>query len=127
MPLLLRAAGEVGVTNRCVDHVAGSVPGTVRAVSPSHPGKPTWVAEWLPGEAVAPKDEAPAKACKTCMKQDLVVPRVETGPHTTVAAVRKSQSPAPLKNARVRERLAFESVVGPVRRRVEWQMLRPGT
>ncbi|HWJ95283.1 MAG TPA: ABC transporter substrate-binding protein, partial [Telluria sp.] len=64
MTLLLKAAGDAGYNLRYFNHSAGSVPGTVLAVSQSKVGQLTWVAEWHPGQADSPKAEALAKAYK---------------------------------------------------------------
>lgn len=119
MILLLKAAGEAGANYRYFNHSAGSFPGTVLAVSQSRIGQLTWVAEWHPGQAEAPKVEALAKAYKAKTGKEFLAPRIEFTPLMLAAAINKAQSLDTLKIARAMEDLSFESVVGPVRMRGE--------
>lgn len=119
MILLLKAAGEAGANYRYFNHSAGSFPGTVLAVSQSKIGQLTWVAEWHPGQAEAPKVEALAKAYKAKTGKEFLAPRIEFTPLMLAAAINKAQSLDTLKIARAMEDLSFESVVGPVRMRGE--------
>lgn len=119
MILLLKAAGEAGANYRYFNHSAGSFPGTVLAVSQSKIGQLTWVAEWHPGQAEAPKVEALAKAYKAKTGKEFLAPRIEFTPLMLAAAINKAQSVDTLKIARAMEDLSFESVVGPVRMRGE--------
>ena len=126
MTLLLKAAGDAGVNYRYFNHSAGSIPGTVLAVSQSRPGQLTWVAEWHPGEADTPKVDALAKAYKAKTKQEFLAPRIELSPHLLAAAVNKAQSLAPIKIALALEDLSYDAAVGPVRMRAEdHQLLLP--
>lgn len=119
MILLLKAAGEAGANYRYFNHSAGSFPGTVLAVSQSRIGQLTWVAEWHPGQAEAPKVEALAKAYKAKTGKEFLAPRIEFTPLMLAAAINKAQSLDTLKIARAMEDLSFDSVVGPVRMRGE--------
>lgn len=126
MTLLLKAAGDAGANYRYFNHSAGSIPGTVLSVSQAKIGQLTWVAEWHPGEADAPKAEALAKAYKTKTGKDFLAPRIEFTPLFLAAAIDKAQSTDAIKIARAMEDLTFDSVVGPVRMRGEdHQMLLP--
>ncbi|MEJ8852062.1 branched-chain amino acid ABC transporter substrate-binding protein [Variovorax rhizosphaerae] len=126
MTLLLKAAGDAGLNLRYFNHSAGSVPGTVLAVSQAKIGQLTWVAEWHPGEADTPKVDALAKAYKAKMHQDFLAPRIEMTPRLLAAAVHKAGSTDSTKVARAMEDMTFESVVGPVRMRGEdHQLLLP--
>ncbi len=126
MTLLLKAAGDAGYNLRYFNHSAGSVPGTVLAVSQSKIGQLTWVAEWHPGQANAPKPEALAKAYKAKTGKDFLAPRIEFTPHFLAAAINKVQSTDTLKIARAMEDLTVDSAVGPLRMRAEdHQLLLP--
>ncbi len=126
MTLLLKAAGDAGANLRYFNHSAGSIPGTVLAVSQSKIGQLTWVAEWHPGQADNPKTEALAKAYKARTGKDFLAPRIELTPRFLAAAINKAQSLDPLQIARAMEDLGMESVVGPVRMRGEdHQLLLP--
>jgi ABC-type branched-subunit amino acid transport system substrate-binding protein len=126
MTLLLRSAGDAGADWHYFNHSAGSVPGTVLAVSQAKRGKVTWVAEWHPGEADTPKVDALAKAYKAKTGKDFLAPRIEMAPHLIAAAIAKAQSLEPLKIARALEDLSYDSSVGPVRMRAEdHQLLLP--
>jgi ABC-type branched-subunit amino acid transport system substrate-binding protein len=126
MTLLLKAAGDAGANYRYFNHSAGSIPGTVLAVSQSKLGQLTWVAEWHPGQANAPKTEALAKAYKTKTGKDFLAPRIELTPLLLAAAINKAQSLDATKIARAMEDLTYDSVVGPVRMRAEdHQLLLP--
>jgi len=126
MTLLLKAAGDAGYNLRYFNHSAGSVPGTVLAVSQSKIGQLTWVAEWHPGQANAPKPEALAKAYKAKTGKDFLAPRIEFTPHFLAAAINKAQSTDTLKIARAMEDLTVDSAVGPLRMRAEdHQLLLP--
>ncbi len=126
MTLLLKAAGDAGANYRYFNHSAGSIPGTVLAVSQSRIGQLTWVAEWHPGQADAPKAEALAKAYKSKTGKDFLAPRIEFTPLFLAAAINQAQSLDPHKIARAMEDLTFDSVVGPVRMRAEdHQLLLP--
>lgn len=126
MTLMLRAAGDAGVDMRYFNHSAGSIPGTVVAVSQARIGRLTWVAEWHPGQKDAPKAEALAKAYKAKTGKDFLAPRIEMTPHFLAAAVEKAQSTNSLKVAYALEDLSYESSVGPVRMRAEdHQLLLP--
>ena len=126
LTLLLKAAGDAGANYRYFNHSAGSIPGTVLAVSQSKIGQLTWVAEWHPGQADAPKAEALAKAYKAKTGKDFLAPRIEFTPLFLAAAINKAQSLAPTRIARAMEDLTFDSVVGPVRMRGEdHQLLLP--
>lgn len=126
MTLLLKAGGDAGANFRYFNHSAGSIPGTVLAVSQSKLGQLTWVAEWHPGQADAPKAEALAKAYKAKTGKDFLAPRIEFTPLLLAMAINKAQSLDAGRIAHALEDLTFESVVGPVRMRAEdHQLLLP--
>lgn len=126
MTLLLKAAGDAGYNLRYFNHSAGSIPGTVLAVSQAKQGQLTWVAEWHPGQADTPKVDALAKTYKAKTGKDFLAPRIEMTPRFLAAAINKAQSTDPVKVARALEDLTLESVVGPVRMRGEdHQLLLP--
>ncbi len=126
MTLLLRAAGDTGTNLRYFNHSAGAVPGTVTAVSLAKMGQLTWVAEWHPGQADAPKAEALAQAFQAKTGKGFLAPRIEVVPHFLVAAAAKAKSLDALKLARAMEDLTVDSVVGPLRMRAEdHQLLLP--
>jgi branched-chain amino acid transport system substrate-binding protein len=126
MTLLLKAASDSGYNLRYFNHSAGSVPGTVTAVSQAKIGQLTWVAEWHPGEANTPKVDALAKAYKTKSGKDFLSPRIEMTPRILAAAIAKAGSTETPKVAKAMEDLTFDSVVGPVRMRAEdHQLLLP--
>jgi len=126
MTLLLKAAGDAGYNLRYFNHSAGSVPGTVLAVSQAKLGQLTWVAEWHPGEADVPRADALAKAYKAKTGKDFLAPRIEMTPRLLAAAINKAGSADAPKVARALEDLSFDSVVGPVRMRGEdHQLLLP--
>ena len=126
MTLLLKAAGDAGYNLRYFNHSAGSVPGTVTAVSQAKLGQLTWVAEWHPGEADTPKVDALAKAYKAKTGKDFLAPRIDMTPRLLAAAIDKAGSTDTVKVARALEDLSFDSVVGPVRMRAEdHQLLLP--
>ena len=126
MTLLLKAAGDAGYNLRYFNHSAGSVPGTVLAVSQSKIGQLTWVAEWHPGEQGVPKVDALAKSYKAKTGQDLLSPRMDLTPRMLAAAINKAGTMDTVKVARALEDLNYESVVGPVRMRAEdHQLLLP--
>jgi ABC-type branched-subunit amino acid transport system substrate-binding protein len=126
MVLLLKAAGDAGYNVRYLNHSAGSIPGTVLAVSQSKLGQLTWVAEWHPGQADAPKAEALAKAYKAKTGAEFLAPRIELTPHMLAAAIQKAGHVDSIKVARALEDLVYESSVGPVRMRGEdHQLLLP--
>ncbi|WP_418129776.1 branched-chain amino acid ABC transporter substrate-binding protein [Variovorax sp. 375MFSha3.1] len=119
MTLLLKAAGDAGYNLRYFNHSAGSVPGTVTAVSQARLGQLTWVAEWHPGEADTPKVDALAKAYKAKTGKDFLAPRIDMTPRLLAAAINKAGSTDTVKVAHALEDLNFDSVVGPVRMRAE--------
>ena len=126
MTLLLKAAGDAGYNLRYFNHSAGSVPGTVLAVSQAKLGQLTWVAEWHPGQADTPKVDALAKTYKAKTGKDFLAPRIELTPRLLAAAINKAGSTDTGKMARALEDLSFDSVVGPVRMRAEdHQLLLP--
>lgn len=126
MTLLLKAAGDAGYNLRYFNHSAGSVPGTVLAVSQARLGQLTWVAEWHPGQADTPKAEALARAYKAKTGKDFLAPRIEFTPRLLAAAINKAGGTDTVKVARALEDLSFDSVVGPVRMRAEdHQLLLP--
>ena len=126
MTLLLKAAGDAGYNLRYFNHSAGSVPGTVTAVSQAKLGQLTWVAEWHPGEADTPKVDALAKAYKAKTGKDFLAPRIDMTPRLLAVAINKAGSADTVKVARALEDLTFDSVVGPVRMRAEdHQLLLP--
>ena len=126
LTLLLKAASDAGYDLRYFNHSAGSVPGTVLAVSQSKLGKLTWVAEWHPGQEGAPKVDALAKAYKARTGKDFLGPRIDVMSRVLVAAIDKAGSTEPLKIARALEDLTLDSAVGPVRMRAEdHQLLLP--
>lgn len=126
MTLLLKAAGDAGYNLRYFNHSAGSVPGTVTAVSQAKTGQLTWVAEWHPGQADSPKADALAKAYKAKTGKDFLAPRIDMTPRLLAAAINKAGSDDTVKVARALEELSFDSVVGPVRMRAEdHQLLLP--
>ncbi|WP_213959727.1 MULTISPECIES: branched-chain amino acid ABC transporter substrate-binding protein [unclassified Variovorax] len=126
MTLLLKAAGDAGYNLRYFNHSAGSIPGTVLAVSQAKIGQLTWVAEWHPGEADTPKVDALAKAYKAKMHQEFLSPRIEMTLRLLAAGVHKAGSTDSMKVARAMEDMSFDSVVGPVRMRGEdHQLLLP--
>lgn len=126
MTLLLKAAGDAGYNLRYFNHSAGSVPGTVTAVSQAKLGQLTWVAEWHPGEADTPKVDALAKAYKAKTGKDFLAPRIDMTPRLLAAAINKAGSTDTVKVAHALEDLNFDSVVGPVRMRGEdHQLLLP--
>ncbi len=126
MTLLLKAAGDAGYNLRYFNHSAGSVPGTVLAVSQAKLGQLTWVAEWHPGQADSPRVDALAKAYKAKMGKDFLAPRIDMTPRLLAAAIDKAGSTETVAVARTLEDLSFDSVVGPVRMRGEdHQLLLP--
>ncbi|OEZ27635.1 branched-chain amino acid ABC transporter substrate-binding protein [Variovorax boronicumulans] len=126
MTLLQKAAGDAGYNLRYFNHSAGSVPGTVTAVSQAKTGQLTWVAEWHPGQADTPKVDALAKAYKAKTGKDFLAPRIDLTPRLLAAAIAKAGSADTVKVARALEDLSFDSVVGPVRMRGEdHQLLLP--
>ncbi|PBI84819.1 Leucine-, isoleucine-, valine-, threonine-, and alanine-binding protein precursor [Variovorax boronicumulans] len=126
MTLLQKAAGDAGYNLRYFNHSAGSVPGTVTAVSQARTGQLTWVAEWHPGQADTPKVDALAKAYKAKTGKDFLAPRIDLTPRLLAAAIAKAGSADTVKVARALEDLSFDSVVGPVRMRGEdHQLLLP--
>ena len=126
MTLLLKAAGDAGYNLRYFNHSAGSVPGTVLAVSQAKVGQLTWVAEWHPGQADSPKADALAKAYKARTGKDFLAPRIEMTPRLLAAAINKAGSTDTVKVAFALENLQYDSVVGPVRMRSEdHQLLLP--
>lgn len=126
MTLLLKAAGDAGYNVRYLNHSAGSIPGTVLAVSQTKLGQLTWVAEWHPGQADAPKAEALAKAYKAKTGADFLAPRIDLTPRMLAAAIQKAGDTDTVKVGRALEDLVFESTVGPVRMRGEdHQLLLP--
>ena len=126
MTLLLKAAGDAGHDLRYFNHSAGSVPGTVLAVSQAKLGQLTWVAEWHPGQADMPKADALAKAYRDKTGADFLAPRIEMAPLLLAAAIRKANSTASPQVAYALEGLTFDAVVGPVQMRAEdHQLLLP--
>jgi len=126
MTLLLKAAGDAGYDLRYFNHSAGSVPGTVTAVSQAKLGQLTWVAEWHPGEAGTPKVDALARAYKAKTGKDFLAPRIDMTPRLLAAAIDKAGSTDTVKVARALEDLNYDSAVGPVRMRAEdHQLLLP--
>ncbi|KQX89264.1 branched-chain amino acid ABC transporter substrate-binding protein [Variovorax sp. Root473] len=126
MTLLQKSAGDAGYNLRYFNHSAGSVPGTVTAVSQARTGQLTWVAEWHPGQADTPKVDALAKAYKAKTGKDFLAPRIDLTPRLLAAAIAKAGSVDTVKVARALEDLSFDSVVGPVRMRGEdHQLLLP--
>ncbi|WP_038202130.1 branched-chain amino acid ABC transporter substrate-binding protein [Xenophilus azovorans] len=126
MTLLLKAAGDAGYNLHYFNHSAGSVPGTVTAVSQAKLGELTWVAEWHPGQADTPKVDALAKAYKARTGKDFLAPRIDMVPRLLAAAIDKAGSTDTVKVARALEDLTYDSVVGPVRMRAEdHQLLLP--
>ena len=119
MVLLLKAAGDAGYNLRYFNHSAGSIPGTVLAVSQVKQGQVTWVAEWHPGQADSPKAEALAKAYQAKTGKDFLSPRIDMTPRFLAAAVNKAQSLDVVKIARAMEDLTVDTAVGPVRMRAE--------
>lgn len=126
MTLLLKAAGDAGYNLRYFNHSAGSVPGTVTAVSQAKTGQLSWVAEWHPGQADTPKADALAKAYKAKTGKDFLAPRIDMTPRLLALAINKAGSADTVKVARALEDLSFDSVVGTVRMRAEdHQLLLP--
>lgn len=126
LTLLVRAAGDAGVDLRYFNHSAGSIPGTVTAVSLARTGRLTWVAEWHPGQADTPKVDALAKAYKARTGKDFLAPRIEMAPRFVAAAMTKAQSTDAKKIALAMEDMSYESSFGPVRMRAEdHQLLLP--
>lgn len=119
MVLLLKAAGDAGYNLRYFNHSAGSIPGTVLAVSQVKLGQVTWVAEWHPGQVDSPKVDALAKAYQTKTGKDFLAPRIDMTPRFLAAAVNKAQSLDVVKIARAMEDLTVDTAVGPVRMRAE--------
>jgi ABC-type branched-subunit amino acid transport system substrate-binding protein len=126
MTLLLKAAGDAGYDLHYYNHSAGSVPGTVLAVSQARLGQLTWVAEWHPGQADSPKVDALARSYKAKSGKDFLAPRIEMTPRLLAAAINKAGSTDTPKVALALEDLSFDSVVGPVRMRADdHQLLLP--
>jgi len=126
MTLLLKAAGDAGYNLRYFNHSAGSVPGTVLAVSQAKLGQLTWVAEWHPGQASTPRVDALAKAYKAKTGKDFLSPRIDFTPRLLAAAINKASSTDTVKVAHALEDMTFDSVVGPIRMRAEdHQLLLP--
>ena len=126
MTLLLKAAGDAGYNLRYFNHSAGSVPGTVLAVSQAKLGQLTWVAEWHPGQADTPRVDALAKAYKAKTGKDFLAPRIDFTPRLLAAAINKAGSTDTVKVAYALEDMRFDSVVGPIRMRAEdHQLLLP--
>ncbi|MBV5293831.1 MAG: branched-chain amino acid ABC transporter substrate-binding protein [Curvibacter lanceolatus] len=119
MTLLLKAAGDAGYGLRYFNHSAGSIPGTVLAVSQAKLGQLTWVAEWHPGEAGTPRVDALAKAYKARTGKEFLAPRIDMTPRFLAAAIQKAQSLDAVKIARSLEDLTLDTPVGPVRMRGE--------
>lgn len=119
MTLLVKALGESGQNMRIFNHSAGSMPGTVLAVSQAGTGRLTWVAEWHPGQADTPQVDALAKDYKAKTGRELLAPRIEMTPRLLAAAIRKAGDDNPVKVAQALENLEYDSVVGPVRMRAE--------
>lgn len=119
MVLLLKAAGDAGYNLRYFNHSAGSIPGTVLAVSQVKQGQVTWVAEWHPGQANAAKVDALATAYKAKTGKEFLAPRMDMTPRFLAAAVNKAQSLEVVKMAKAMEDLTLDTVVGPVRMRAE--------
>ena len=126
MTLLLKAAGDAGYNLRYYNHSAGSIPGTVLAVSQAKLGQLTWVAEWHPGQADTPRVDALAKAYKAKTGKDFLAPRIDLTPRMLAAAINKAGSTDTPMVASALEDLTFDSVVGPVRMRADdHQLLLP--
>jgi ABC-type branched-subunit amino acid transport system substrate-binding protein len=126
MTLLLKAAGDAGYNLRYFNHSAGSVPGTVLAVSQAKLGQLTWVAEWHPGQPDTPRVDALAKAYKAKTGKDFLAPRIDFTPRLLAAAINKAGSTDTVKVAYALEDMTFDSVVGPIRMRAEdHQLLLP--
>ncbi|KQU82374.1 amino acid ABC transporter substrate-binding protein [Variovorax sp. Root318D1] len=126
MTLLLKAAGDAGYNLRYFNHSAGSVPGTVLAVSQAKLGQLTWVAEWHPGQADTPRVDALAKTYKAKTGKDFLSPRIDFTPRLLAAAINKAGSTDTVKVATALEDMTFDSVVGPIRMRAEdHQLLLP--
>ena len=126
MTLLLKAAGDAGYNLRYFNHSAGSVPGTVLAVSQAKLGQLTWVAEWHPGQANTPRVDALAMAYKAKTGKDFLSPRIDFTPRLLAAAINKAGSTDTVKVATALEDMTFDSVVGPIRMRAEdHQLLLP--
>lgn len=126
LTLLLKAGAEAGENWRYFNHSAGSVPGTVIAVSQAKLGRLTWVAEWHPNMEGNPAAQALADAYKKKTGKDFLAPRIDMTPRLLAAAMQKAGSTEPLKIARAMEDLTYDSVVGPVRMRAEdHQLLLP--
>jgi ABC-type branched-subunit amino acid transport system substrate-binding protein len=126
MTLLLKAAGDAGYNLRYFNHSAGSVPGTVLAVSQAKLGQLTWVAEWHPGQAGTPRVDALAKAYKAKTGKDFLAPRIDFTPRLLAAAINKAGSTDTVKVAYALEDMSFDSVVGPIRMRADdHQLLLP--
>lgn len=126
MTLLLKAAGDAGYNLRYFNHSAGSVPGTVLAVSQAKLGQLTWVAEWHPGQAGTPRVDALAKAYKAKTGKDFLAPRIDFTPRLLAAAINKAGSTDTVKVAYALEDMTFDSVVGPIRMRADdHQLLLP--
>ncbi|MDD0811603.1 branched-chain amino acid ABC transporter substrate-binding protein [Curvibacter sp. RS43] len=119
MTLLLKAAGDAGYKLRYFNHSAGSVPGTVLAVSQAKMGELTWVAEWHPGQADSARVDALAKAYRARTGKDFLAPRIDMTPRFLAAAIQKAQSLEARQIARALEDLSLDTVVGPVRMRGE--------
>jgi len=126
MTLLLKAAGDAGYNLRYFNHSAGSVPGTVLAVSQAKLGQLTWVAEWHPGQAGTPRVDALARAYKAKTGKDFLAPRIDFTPRLLAAAINKAGSTDTVKVAYALEDMSFDSVVGPIRMRADdHQLLLP--
>ena len=119
MVLLLKAAGDAGYNLRYFNHSAGSIPGTVLAVSQVKLGQVTWVAEWHPGQIDSPKVDTLAKAYQAKTGKDFLAPRIDMTPRFLAAAVNKAQSLDVVKIARAMEDLTLDTAVGTVRMRAE--------
>ena len=126
MTLLLRAAGDAGYALHYFNHSAGSIPGTVLAVSQAKVGELTWVAEWHPGQHDVPKAEALAQAYRAKTGREFLAPRIEFTPRLLAAAMQRAKSTDAVPVARALEGLSMDSVVGPVRMRADnHQLLLP--
>lgn len=126
LTLLMRAAGDAGRDWHFFNHSAGSMPGTVPAVSMIQKGKLTWVAEWHPGQSHTDAAHGLAKAYNARTGKDFLAPRIDLTPRLLAAAIDKAGSMDAVQVAQALEGLSYDSVIGPVTMRAaDHQLLLP--
>nr|WP_244610038.1 branched-chain amino acid ABC transporter substrate-binding protein [Lampropedia puyangensis] len=126
LTLLMRAAGDAGRDWHFFNHSAGSMPGTVTAMSMIQKGKLTWVAEWHPGQANTDAAHQLAAAYQERTGKPFLAPRIDLTPRLLAAAINKAGSVQTVQVARALETMEFDSVIGRVTMRAQdHQLLLP--